>query len=718
MKKSLLLLAPGFLLACQTNPPAKEAEAPTPMQYPETRQDSSVADTYFGTEVADPFRWLEDDRSEETMAWGDAQNEVTYAYLENISQREPLRERLTELWNYEKYSAPNKRGNYYFFYKNDGIQNHSVLYLQENLDSEARVLIDPNTFSEDGTTSMGGTGISGDSKYMAYSQSSAGSDWQEIHVRNIETGEDLPDVIRWVKFSGISWKGDGFYYSRYPEPETGDEYSGKNEFHQLYYHQLGTEQADDELVYNDPENAQRNFYARTTEDERFLTLFSSISTSGNTFYVKDLSKENSDFVVLDETYDHEYSVIDHLDGKLLVMTNESAPKNRVILIDPQHPAKENWQELVPQTENKLESVSLANGEMVVRYLVDVQSELHRFDLEGNHLGQIELPGPGIVGGFSSEKDESTAFFSFTNYITPTTIYQLNLEDYQSTVFRQPELDFQSDAYETKQVFYTSKDGTKIPMTITHKKGLQMDGKNPTFLYGYGGFNISIKPSFSPRQVVFLENGGVYAVANLRGGGEYGEDWHMVGTKMNKQNVFDDCIAAAEYLIQEKYTSSEKLAVHGRSNGGLLVGAVMTQRPDLFQVALPQVGVLDMLRYHKFTIGWAWAGDYGTSEESQEQFNYLMGYSPLHNLEAKEYPATLVITGDHDDRVVPAHSFKFIATLQEAQKGNEPTLIRIEKSGGHGAGKPVSMTIAELADMWAFTFHHLGMEMAGKAPEKS
>lgn len=721
MRFSRLFLLPTLLVACQAPQPKTETAAPAKkieFATPETRKDSAVVEDYFGRSVADPFRWLEDDRSEETMAWGDEQNKVTYGYLEQLPQREPLKNRLTKLWNYEKFSAPFKRGNYYFYFKNDGVQNHSAMFIQESLDSEARLLIDPNTFSEDGTTSMGSIGISGDSKYLAYSTSTGGSDWQEIHVREIATGEDLKDLVKWVKFSGISWRGNGFYYSRYPEPKEGSEFSQKNEFHQLYYHTLGTDQSEDELVYGDPETPQRNFYASTTKDEQYLMLFSSVSTSGNTFYVKDLSANNSSFVILDETFDHEYSVIDNLDGKLLVLTNHNAPKNRLVLIDPTQPETTNWKELIAETENKLESVALANGQMVVRYLVDVKSELYRYDMDGKVLGQIELPGPGIVGSFSADKDENTAFYSFTNYITPNTIYRYSVSEGSSEVFKKPSLDFDPSGYETKQVFYTSKDGSKIPMTITHRKGLKMDGSNPTFLYGYGGFNISIKPSFQASNAVFIENGGIYAVANLRGGGEYGESWHVAGTKLDKQNVFDDCIAAAEYLVKEGYTSSDKLALHGRSNGGLLVGAVMTQRPDLFQVALPQVGVLDMLRYHKFTIGWAWANDYGTSEESEEQFNYLMSYSPLHNLSPAEYPATLVITGDHDDRVVPAHSFKFIATLQGAQTGDQPTLIRIEKSGGHGAGKPVSMRIAEVADMWAFTFHHLKLEVAPAPATKS
>ena len=678
------------------------------INYPETRKDASVVEDYFGTKVADPYRWLEDDNSEETGQWVKDQNKVTYSILENIPYRQKINERLLKDWNYAKYSTPFKRCDYYYFYKNDGSQNHSVLYRQQGLDGKPEVVLDPNTFSKDGTTSMGSTSISKDCRYLAYSISKAGSDWQEIHVHDLQTGETLKDEVKWVKFSGISWEGKGFYYSRYDAPKEGSEYSGKNEYHQIYYHEVGKDQSEDRLVFKDGEHPLRNFYVSTTKDERYLFLFGAESTSGNSLKFMDLlNHDKATFITVVANFDYEYRVIDHIDGKILMHTNHSALKNRVVWMDPTNPDPKNWKTVIPESEDLLETASLCNGKIIARYLKDVKSRLVTFDYKGKKEGEITLPGIGVVGGFSAEKDQVVAFYSFVNFLSPSTIYKYNSATGKSEVFKAPKVNFDADKYVTKQVFYPSKDGTKIPMFITHRKDLKMDGNNPTFLYAYGGFNISIKPSFQVDKALFMEKGGIYAVANLRGGGEYGEKWHRAGTKLEKQNVFDDYIAAAEYLIKEKYTSAAKLAVHGRSNGGLLIGAVMTQRPDLFRVALPQVGVLDMLRYHKFTIGWAWATDYGSSED-ETQFNNLIKYSPLHNVKKVSYPATMVITGDHDDRVVPAHSFKFAATLQEHQQGENPVLIRIDTNGGHGAGKPLSMRIEELADMWAFTYHYLGM----------
>jgi prolyl oligopeptidase len=669
-------------------------------QYPEVKKDS-VVDNYFGTEVADPYRWLENDTSAETAAWVEAQNKVTFDYLAQIPYREQLKDRLTELWNYEKVGVPFSRGDFYFISKNDGIQNQSVLYYQKGLDGEQSVLIDPNKLSKDGTTSLNGLGFSKDAQYMAYGVSRAGSDWVTIYVMNLETGNRLPDSINWVKFSGINWQGDGFYYSAYDAPVKGKDYSAKNENHKIYYHKLGTSQKDDKLVYQDPEHPQRNAGADVTEDEEYLVIYGSESTHGNSIKIKSL-KEDGKLIEMVADFETESSVIDHLgDGKFLIMTNYKAPNNRLVIADINDPAQDQWQDFVPEKDYVLRGVDLAGGKIVASYMKDVQSKLEVYDMKGNYLDDIELPGIGIAG-FNGSKKKDVAFYSFTSFITPTTIFQLDMNNLESKVYFKPETDFNSDNFITEQVFYESKDGEKISLFITHKKGLKRDGSNPTFLYGYGGFNISITPSFSARNTVFLEQGGIYAVANLRGGSEYGEDWHKAGWRMNKQNVFDDFIAAAEYLIDSNYTSSEKLAIHGRSNGGLLAGAVMTQRPDLMAVALPGVGVLDMLRYHKFTIGWAWAGEYMSSEDSKESFEYLYGYSPLHNVEeGVAYPATMVTTADHDDRVVPAHSFKFISELQTKHQGEDPVLIRIDVDAGHGAGKPTSKVIEEWADVWSF-----------------
>lgn len=678
-----------------------------PMKYPETKKVDTT-NVYFGTSIADPYRWLEDDNSDETAEWVKAQNTLTFDYLSKIPYREKVKERLTKIWNYEKIGTPWKKGNYYFFFKNDGVQNQSVLYYQEGISGTPKVLIDPNTLSADGTVALNGTAVSKDAKYMAYQVSKAGSDWAEINILDLATGTKLADQLNWIKFSGMSWKGDGFYYSHYDAPVEGTELSKKNEFQKVYYHKIGDTQDKDVLVHEDKEHPQRTFGAEVTEDEHFLIISESESTSGNNLRVKDLNAKDGDFKIIVSNFDNDYGVIDNIGDELLVMTNYEGPKYKLVLINPAKPESANWTTILPESTDLLEGVWLSGDKIIAKYLKDVTSRLHVYDLQGKKEREIQLPGLGVAGSLSADRKDSIVFYSFTNFVMPNTIYKYNMNSNVSEVYFAPHVDFKSDEYESKQVFYTSKDGTKIPMFITHKKGLKMDGNNPTFLYGYGGFNINITPSFSTDKVLLLENGGIYAVANMRGGGEYGEDWHKAGTKCSKQNVFDDFIAAAEYLIKEKYTSSEKLAIHGRSNGGLLVGAVMTQRPDLAKVAIPGVGVLDMLRYQKFTIGWAWATDYGTSD-NKEEFDCLIKYSPLHNVKKVEYPATMVITGDHDDRVVPAHSFKFAATLQENQQGKNPTLVRIDVKAGHGAGKPTAKQIEEWADIWSFIFYNLGVE---------
>jgi prolyl oligopeptidase len=684
-------------------------EEKSPIQYPATDKVDQV-DEYFGTMVADPYRWLEDDNSDKTAEWVKAQNEVTEAYLAAIPYRDQLRERLTKIWNYPKYGVPYKDSKYYLFYKNDGLQNQSVLYIMDGIDAEPRVLLDPNTMSEDGTVALAGTDISKDGKYLAYKIARAGSDWNEIFVMDLESGETLDDHIEWVKFSGISWKDDGFYYGSYDPPAEGEELSDKNENHKIYYHKIGTPQEEDILVYENQEFPMRNYYAGTTEDERFLLIYESESTSGNSLYFKDMKKNKPGFTQLAEGFEYDYGVVDNIGDKLLITTNDGAPRNQLYLVNTEKPEKENWTVIIPEKEEVLDGVRLIGDMIMAEYMRDAHSIAQLFTLNGEYVRDIELPTLGTLAGFSSDKGEDIAFYGFTSFTFPSAIYKYDLRNNSSELYRESEIDFDAEKYETKQVFYTSRDGTQVPMFIVHRKGIELDGNNPTMLYGYGGFDISITPSFSISRLVFLENGGIWAVANIRGGGEYGEDWHKAGTLMQKQNVFDDFIAAAEYLISEKYTSSEKLGIMGGSNGGLLVGACMTQRPELFKVALPFVGVMDMLRYHTFTIGWAWAADYGTSEDSEEMFKYLYGYSPLHNIEQGiAYPATLAFTADHDDRVVPAHTFKFMATLQEHHAGDNPVLVRIETKAGHGAGKPTSKRIDEATDMWAFVFKNLGIK---------
>ncbi|WP_138432608.1 prolyl oligopeptidase family serine peptidase [Winogradskyella algicola] len=718
MKKLLLSTALlSIFVSCKNE---SEKVKPITVNYPETKKVDTV-DNYFGEDVADPYRWLEDDRSAETEAWVKSQNEATFGYLDNIPYREELKERLIKLWNYEKIGSPFKEGDYTYFYKNDGLQNQYVIYrYKNNADPEtAEVFLDPNTFKEDGTISLGGLSFSKDGKTLAYSISEGGSDWRKILIMNTETKEIVEDTLVDIKFSGMSWyKNEGFYYSSYDKPK-GSELSAKTDQHKVYYHKLGTKQSEDQLIYGGtPEEKHRYIYGGVTEDDRYLIITPRVSTSGNKLYIKDLTKPNAPFVEILGHTDSDSNIIENVGSKLYIMTNLNAPNQKVVTVDASDPKPENWEDFIPETENVL-SPSTGGGYFFAEYMVDAVSKVLQYDYDGKLVREVKLPGVGSAGGFGAKKEEKELYYSFTNYVTPGSIYKYNIEEGTSKLYRKPNIDFNPENYESKQVFYTSKDGTKVPMIITHKKGLELDGKNPTILYGYGGFNISLTPSFSITNAVWMEQGGIYAVANLRGGGEYGKKWHNAGTQMKKQNVFDDFIAAAEYLISEKYTSSDYLAIRGGSNGGLLVGATMTQRPDLMKVALPAVGVLDMLRYHTFTAGAGWAYDYGTAEDSKEMFNYLKGYSPVHNVkEGVEYPATLVTTGDHDDRVVPAHSFKFAAELQSKQSGDNPTLIRIETDAGHGAGTPVSKTIEQYADIFGFTLYNMGFDvLPSKTKEK-
>ena len=671
--------------------------------YPSSRQSDQV-DDYHGTKVADPYRWLEDPESEETKAWLDAQNKVTFSYLGEIPAREQIKQRLTQLWNYEKYGIPFKQGNRYFYFKNDGLQNQNVLYTLTSLDAEPRVLLDPNTFSEDGTIALSGIAISEDGNLMAYGLSTSGSDWNEWKVLDVETASNLADHLNWVKFSGASWTHDrqGFFYSRYDEPNEATKLEDLNYYQKLYYHKLGTPQSEDTLIYHRPDQKEWMFGAGVTEDGRYLIISVDQGTDPkNLVFYKDLQTPDSPVVELISEFEANYSFIDNEGSLFWFRTDLDAPRGRVIAIDINNPAREHWQEVIPQTAETLEGIGLLNNQFVADYLKDARSSIKIFNLDGSFVREVELPGIGSAGGFGGKRYDTETFYSFTSFTTPATIYRYDMVSGESTIFRQPNVDFNPDEYETKQVFYSSKDGTQVPMFITHKKGLQLDGNNPTYLYGYGGFGASLTPYFSVSRLVWMEMGGVYAIPNLRGGGEYGEEWHQAGTKLNKQNVFDDFIAAAEWLINNQYTQPAKLAIAGGSNGGLLVGACMTQRPELFGAALPAVGVMDMLRFHKFTIGWAWCSDYG-SPDNPEEFKALYAYSPLHNLKpGTAYPATMITTADHDDRVVPAHSFKFAAALQEAHASEKPVLIRIETKAGHGAGKPTTKIIEELADEWAF-----------------
>lgn len=703
MKFERFLLLTAIFMFVTTNLPAQKFE------YPKTRKVEQT-DDYHGTKVADPFRWLEDDNSAETKAWVEAQNKVTFGYLNQIPERETIKKRLTELWNYEKYSAPFKRGNRYFYYKNDGLQNQSVLYVADSVADKGSVLLDPNKLSADGTVALSGLSISDDGKIMAYGLAAAGSDWQEWHFMNVETGEKMPDVLKHIKFSGASWTkdGKGVFYSRYPEPDEKSKLSGENFYQKLYFHRLGTSQSEDVLIHERPDDKEMFVGGGVSDDGRYLIVYIGKGTAPmNMIYYKDLSDANSKIVPLIDKLENEYTFLDNIGSTFYFKADKDAPRGRVVAIDIADKDRK-WREIVPQSAETIDGVGFINNQLVVNYLKDAYTQIRIFDKNGKFVRNVELPGIGSAFGFGGKREDTETFYTFSSFTTPPTIYRYDMKSGKSEIFRKSDVKFSPENYEVKQVFYNSKDGTRVPMFIVHKKGLKLDGTNPTLLYGYGGFSVSLTPGFSVSRLIWLENGGVYAVPNIRGGAEYGEEWHVAGTKLKKQNVFDDFIAAAEYLIREKYTSPAKLAISGGSNGGLLVGAVLNQRPELFGAALPAVGVMDMLRFHKFTIGRAWTSDYGSSENAEE-FKALYAYSPLHNIKkGAKYPAVLVTTADHDDRVVPAHSFKYAATLQEAQAGDAPVLIRIETKAGHGAGKPTAKIIEEQADIYGFLMKNLGM----------
>jgi prolyl oligopeptidase len=678
--------------------------------YPVTKQVDQV-DNYHGTSIADPYRWLEDANSAETKAWVEAQNKVTQGYLSQIPQRDAIRQRLTKLWNYERYSVPVKEGGRYFYSRNDGLQNQSVLYTMKSLSDAPRMLLDPNKLAADGTVALAGTAVSPDGKLLAYGTAASGSDWNEWKVRDIETGKDMDDHLKWVKFSATAWAhdGKGFYYSRYDEPKEATKLADVNYFQKLYFHKIGTPQSADVLVYDRPDEKEWGFQAQTTDDGRYLIITATKGTSPKVrLFYKDLAKAGSKVLPLIDNFDASYDFIDNVGPVFYFSTDKKAPRKRIVAIDVRKPAQANWKQIVAESEQTLVGADIVNKQIIGEYMSDARSVVKVTDMKGKPVREISLPGIGTVSGFSGKRGETETFYSFTGFTNPTTIYRLDMKSGKSSVFRQPKVDFNPNDYETRQQFYTSRDGTKVPMFITSKKGLKLDGSNPTYLYGYGGFNISMTPGFSPANLAWMEMGGVYVVANLRGGGEYGEAWHEAGTKLHKQNVFDDFIGAAEWLIANKVTSPAKLAIGGGSNGGLLVGAAMTQRPELFGAAIPMVGVMDMLRFHKFTIGWAWTSDYGSSENPDE-FKALVKYSPLHNLKPGNcYPATMITTADHDDRVVPAHSFKYAATAQAAQAGSAPVIIRIDTKAGHGAGKPTAKQIEEVADRWGFLSRALHM----------
>ena len=705
--KHLLFFVTLGLVALSCNKSDKKPLPLMKVNYPETKTIDHT-DNYFDSIVPDPYRWLEDDRSTETGEWVKSQNEVSFDYLNKIPFRGAIRERLAKLWDYEKYSAPFKEGDYTYFYKNDGLQNQYVLYRQKG-ENTPEVFLNPNDFSTDGTTSLAGIDFSLDGTRAAYQISEGGSDWRKVIVLDAMSKNMLEDTLLDVKFSGLAWKGsEGFYYSSYDKPKEGSALSGKTQYHKLFYHTLGTPQSADLLVFGGEKTPRRYIGAFVTEDQQYLVITAAVSTSGNELYIKSLKNSNAPIVNVINHFDKEHQVV-HSEGDwIYIYTTLQAPNGRLVKVKASNPAPENWTDVISERKEPL-SISTGGGYFFASYLKDALSLVEQVDLNGKVVRTISLPGKGTASGFSGKWKDPVLYFTFTSYTQPSTIYSLDVKTGKSSIYKESKVDFNPADFESKQIFYTSKDGTKVPLIITYKKGLVLNGKNPTLLYGYGGFNISLTPGFSTSNIVWMENGGVYAVANLRGGGEYGEDWHVQGTKMRKQNVFDDFIAAAEYLIKEKYTAKEYLAISGGSNGGLLVGAAMTQRPDLFKVALPAVGVLDMLRYHQFTAGAGWAFDYGTAQDSPEMFNYLKGYSPYHNLkEGVTYPATLVTTADHDDRVVPAHSFKFAARLQKAHKGDSPVLIRIETNAGHGAGKPTAKIIDEQADKWAFTFYNMNV----------
>jgi len=704
---SFALLAVALAASC-AHPSVKAPK----LAYPATAKNP-VIDTYHGTPITDPYRWLEDDNAPATKDWVKAQNAVTFAQLASLPERSAISNRLTQLWNFERWSAPSHHGALLFVSRNNGLQNQSVLYSMASLDGELRELLDPNRLSTDGTVALSGSDVSDDGKLLAYGLSRSGSDWQEWRVRSVENGKDLPDIVQWVKFSSASWTkdGKGFFYSRYDAPKTGEALTGANYFHKLYFHRLGTPQSSDVLVFDRPDKKEWNFYGGVSDDGRYLIITASEGTDPrNRVLYRDLSQADAPVVELLMDFDADYSFIDN-DGPIFwFRTDLNAPRSRVIGIDVTRPDRANWREIIPQSDETLTTVSAVGDRFFCHYLKDARSVVKAFNLEGRFEGDVDLPGIGSAGGFGGKRSDKETFYSFTSFTTPGTVYRYDVASGTSSVWRAPKVDFDSAAYETQQIFYPSKDGTRVPMFVTHKKGLKLDGKNPTYLYGYGGFNISLTPTFSVPIAAWLEMGGVYAMPNLRGGGEYGEAWHKAGTQLQKQNVFDDFIGAAEWLIANKYTGPERLAIGGGSNGGLLVGACMTQRPELYAAALPAVGVMDMLRFHKFTIGWAWTSDYGSSDNADE-FKALLAYSPYHNLkQGTRYPSTMVTTADHDDRVVPAHSFKFAARLQECHEGPNPVLIRIDVKAGHGAGKPTSKQIAEAADRWAFLVRELGMKV--------
>lgn len=686
-----------------------------PYSYPATRKTDQT-DDYFGTKVSDPYRWLEDDKSAETAEWVKQQNSVTYDYLNKIPFRTQLKERLTQLWNYPKRSVPTKGGNNYFMYMNDGLQNQYVLnILKGKWNAVPEPFLDPNQLAADGTVNIDNIAASKDGRWLAYSISKSGSDWSEIHIKNTWSSKESPEKVEWVKFSGIAWQGNGFYYSRYDAPDSANVLKGKNEYHKVYYHVIGSQQKADRLVYEDKAHPLRNVGAGTTEDERYLIIAAREGSSGNNLMLKNLKNPKAELKIFVSDFENEYTVVDNDSNTLFMITNKDASNYKLVKLDGENPSLP-WTEVIPETSEVLEEVVVGNNMFVARYMKDAHSLLKVFDKKGKFLYEIPMETVGTVDQLSASKKDPMIFYSLNTFTAPSTIYRFNLLTRENTIFYRPKLNYNPSDYETKQVFFTSKDGTKVPMFIVHKKGIVQDGKNPTLLFGYGGFNLPQTPVFKLERLVFMENGGIFALANIRGGSEYGEKWHEAGTKLKKQNVFNDFIAAAEYLIAENYTNPEKLGINGRSNGGLLVGAVMTQRPELFKVAIPTVGVMDMLRYHTFTIGWAWKGDYGSSED-ETNFRNLLSYSPLHNIkENVNYPATLVTTGDHDDRVVPAHSFKFIATLQEKYKGNNPVMVRIDVNAGHagttplGSSKPIAKQIEEQTDIFSFLMYNLGMSM--------
>jgi len=700
MKTQLLTLTlMAILISC--NGPEKKK-----INYPLTKK-GDVVDSYFGTNVPDPYRWLEDDRSNETVAWVKKQNKVTFSYLEAIPYREEIKVRLEKMWNYEKYTAPQREGAYIYYSRNDGLQNQFIIYRQKG-NGDPEVFLDPNKFSADGTTSLGEIEFTKDGSKVAYSISEGGSDWRKVIILDAESKAIIGDTLKDIKFSGLSWQAnEGFYYSSYDKPK-GSELSAKTDHHKLYFHKLGTKQTEDKVIFGS-DIVRRYVSGTVTEDGRYLVVTAAELTTGNELYIKDLKKTGSKFTTIIGNFDNDHSVIDNEGSKLFIVTNLNAPNKRVVTVDAEKPGAENWVDLIPETENVLEPAAGA-GYLFAHYMIDAISKVKQFDRHGDLIREITLPGLGTASGFGAKRDDKEVYYSFTNYITPATIYKLDPESGKSEVYKKPVVAFNGDEYESRQIFYNSKDGTRIPMIISFRKGTPLNGKSPAILYGYGGFDISETPGFSIPVAFWLETGGIYAVPNIRGGGEYGEKWHLAGTKMHKQNVFDDFIAAAEYLVEKKYTSSDFLAIRGGSNGGLLVGAVMTQRPDLMKVALPAVGVMDMLRYHTFTAGAGWAYDFGTSEDSKEMFEYIYKYSPVQNVkEGIKYPATLVTTGDHDDRVVPAHSFKFAAQLQAKQTGSNPVLIRIETNAGHGAGTPVSKSIEQYVDIFSFTLYNMGIK---------